>query len=62
MNQDAEVVAIFGKAARTIDANALFDVLENLGVAALVTDDEEPQSTVFQNFEGLVIDVGARVG
>ena len=62
MDQDSDFMAIPGEAARAIEADALLDVLQNLGVAGFVSDHEQAQSAVLQDLERLVIDVGARVG
>src|SRR5439155_15693095 len=59
VDQNAELVAVLGEAARALDAHALPDVLQDLLVARLVADDEEPEPAVLQDLEDLAVDVRA---
>ena len=61
VDQDAELVAVAGEAPRALEADALLDVLQDLLVARLVADDEEPEPAVLQHLQRLAVDVGARV-
>src|SRR4029077_13230686 len=55
MDQDAQLVAVLGEAPRPIQSDPLFDVLEDLGVAAFISDDEQAQAPLLKNFQGLEI-------
>ena len=50
---DAELVAVLGELPRHVDQHALLDVVQDLLVAGLVADDEQPAAVVGQHFEGL---------
>src|SRR5439155_1426382 len=62
VDQDAELVAVPGEATGALDAHPLADVLQDLLVPRLVADDEEAEPAILQDFQGLAVDVGARVG
>ena len=50
---DAELVAVLGELLRDVDQHALLDVVQDLLVAGLVADDEQPAAVVGQHLEGL---------
>ena len=50
---DAQLVAVLGELPRDVDQHALLDVVQDLLVAGLVADDEQPAAVVGQHFEGL---------
>ena len=58
---DAELVAILGEAPRHVDAHALSDVVQDLLVAALVADQQQPQAVVAHHFERVARHVGLGV-
>ena len=43
---DAQLVTVLGELARHVDAHALLDIVQDLLVAALVADQQEPQAVV----------------
>src|SRR4051794_13317535 len=45
---DPELVAVLREAPRDVDAHPLFDVVEDLLVAGLIADEQQPQSIVAQ--------------
>ena len=54
VNDESELVAVFGELARTLDGGALLDVLQNLLIARFVADDEQTASRLLhglQSFE-----------
>ena len=54
VNDESELVAVFGELARTLDGGALLDVLQNLLIARFVADDEQTTSRFLhglQSFE-----------
>ena len=55
-------MAVAREAPRALDAHALLDVAQDLLVARLVADDEQPEPVVLQDAERVAIDVRARVG
>ena len=61
VDHDAEVVAVAGEAARALDADAFLDVAQDLLVAALVADHEEPKPVVLQHLQRLARHVRLRV-
>src|SRR5579872_4163684 len=61
MNDNAEVVAVAGEAARHVDAHALLDVMQDLLDAGLVTDEEQAQAIVAHHLERFALHVGLGV-
>ena len=61
MHHHPRFVAGLGEAPHLVQGDALLDVLENLFVAALVADQEEPQPGILERFDGVVVQVGAAV-
>ena len=55
MNDKSQLVTVFGELARSLDSGAFFDVLQNLLVAGLVTDNQQPAARFLHGFERLVI-------
>src|SRR6202142_2981181 len=51
MDPDAELAAILGEPLGDIDPHALLDVVEDLLVAALIADQQEPQAIIAEHFE-----------
>src|SRR6516165_1402872 len=47
---DAELPAVRAEAARDVDAHALLDVVEDLLIAGLVADQQQPQAAILQDF------------
>jgi len=58
MNDDAEVVAILGEAAREFDAHALLDVEQDLLIAGLVADQQQAQARLLHDLQSLARHVG----
>src|SRR5207244_12230909 len=57
----AELVTVPGEATRALDAHTFPDVLEDLLVARLVADDEQPKPVVLEDLQRLAVDVRPRV-
>ena len=53
MDLDPELVAVAGEALRHLDAHALLDVVQDLLVAALIADQQQPQPVVLQHLQRL---------
>ena len=58
---DAELVAILGELLGHVDQHALLDVVQDLLVAGLVADDEQPQPLSRQHLQRLARHVGLGV-
>src|SRR3954468_6982208 len=54
-------MAILGEAARDIDTHALFDIEQDLLIAGLIADEEQPEAVVLQDLESLSRNVRFRV-
>src|SRR5262249_35803593 len=61
VNDDAELVAILGKAPRHVDPHAFSNVVQNLLIAALVPDQQQAQSVVAHDLERVAWHVGLGV-
>ncbi len=61
MDRDPEFVAILGKPPRDVDAHPLLDVVEDLLVAGLVADEQQPQSVVAQYLQRRARHIGLGV-
>ena len=61
VNDHAGLVAGLGEAAHLVEGDAFLDVPENLLVAALVADQEQPQAGILERLDGVVVQVGAAV-
>src|SRR5439155_22596474 len=55
MYQETKPMAVPGELSGAINRGALFDVLENLGIARFVTDDQEPATCLFHAFQSFII-------
>src|ERR1039457_2363976 len=55
VDEDSNLMAIAGEAARAFEPDALLDVLENLCVAGFVSDHEQAQPAVLHDLERFVI-------
>src|SRR5262249_31788656 len=60
-DQDAQVVAIASEATRELDPHALLDIEQDLLIAGLVTDQQQPQTVVLHHLERLARHVGLGV-
>ena len=60
VDDQTELVAILGELAGAFDGRALFDVLEDLRIARLVADDQQPAAGFLHRLEGFVIGGDAR--
>ena len=58
---DAQLVAVLGELAGDLDPHALLDVVQDLLVAALVADQQQPQPVVLQHLQRLARHVGLGV-
>ena len=55
VDDEAEVVAVLDEVARALDGGALLDVFQDLRIAGLEADDEQPAAGFFHGLEGLAI-------
>ncbi len=60
VDDKAEIVAVLDEVAGALDGGALFDVLEDLGIAGLEADDEQAAASVLHGFEGFAVGGDAR--
>src|SRR6202012_57135 len=60
VDDEAEVVAVLDEVACALDGSALLDVLEDLRVAGLESDDEQTAAGFLHGLEGLAIGGDAR--
>ena len=61
MNGNAELVAILGEAPRHVDAHAFSDIVQNLLIAALVSDQQQAQPVVAHDLERVARHIGLGV-
>ena len=61
VDDDAELVAVFGEAAGKIHPHALLDVDQDLLIAGFVADQEQTQAIILHDFEGLARNIGLGV-
>ena len=60
MDDQSELLAVLGELARALDGRALLDVLQDLLIARLVADDEQPASGFLHRLQRLVVGGHAR--
>ena len=60
VDRQPQLVAILGEALRHVDGGALLDVLENLLVAGLIADDQQPAAGFLHRLQRFVIGGDAR--
>src|ERR1700730_3433529 len=60
VDDEAEVVAVLDEVAGTLDGGAFFDVLQDLWVTGLETDNEEAATCVLHGLEGVAVGGNAR--
>ncbi len=61
MDGDAELVAVLGELLGHLDAHALLDVVQDLLVAGLVADQQQPQAAVLELLQRLARHIGFRI-
>src|SRR2546426_864580 len=54
VHHKAQLLAIFHELARLLDRGAFLDVLQNLRIAGLEPDDQQPAASLFHRLQGLV--------
>src|SRR6202035_3847036 len=57
-----KLMTVASEAPCAVESDTLFDGLENVCVAAFIANYKKPESSLLHHLEGLVINVGARVG
>src|SRR5579871_4679369 len=58
VDRDAEIVAVAGEPARDVDPHPLLDIVQDLLVAGLVADEQQPQTVVTHDFQGRARHIG----
>ena len=61
VDDDAELVAVLGEAARHVDPHALLDVVQDLLIAGLVADQQQAQAIVLHHLQRLARHIGLGV-
>src|SRR6516162_7399100 len=58
VNRNAQLMAVLGELPRHIDAHPFADIVKNLLVPGLVSDQQKPQPVVPHDLQGLPRDIG----